>query len=89
MINFPSNAPVTYLGVVNKEGNNCFIGYGAGESDVRWGMKVRTSSEEFKTIKMWKIPAPAHPFAVTYHRANLNSLMKNIESSKGEEIKYD
>jgi len=89
LINFPSNAPVTYLGVVNKEGNNCFIGYGAGESDVRWGMKVRTSSEEFKTIKMWKIPAPAHPFAVTYHRANLNSLMKNIESSKGEEIKYD
>ena len=89
MINFPSNAPVTYLGVVNKEGNNCFIGYGAGESDVRWGMKVRTSSEEFKTIKMWKIPAPAHPFAVTYHRANLNSLIKNIESSKGEEILYD
>jgi len=89
MINFPSNAPVTYLGVVNKEGNNCFMGYGAGESDVRCGMKVRTSSEEFKTIKMWKIPAPAHPFAVTYHRANLNSLMKNIESSKGEEILDD
>ena len=89
MINFPSNAPVTYLGVVSYEDDNCFIGYGAGESDVKWGMADRTSSEEFKTLKMWKIPAPAHPFAVTYHRANLNSVMKNIESSKGEEILDD
>ena len=89
MINFPSNAPVTYLGVVNKEGNNCIIGNGAIKGDVSVGLKDRTSSEEFKTLKMWKIPAPAHPFAVTYHRANLNSLIKNIESSKGEEILYD
>jgi len=89
LINFPSNAPVTYLGVVNKEGNNCFIGYGAIKGDVRVGLKDRTSSEEFKTLKMWMIPAPAQPFAVTYHRANLNSLIKNIESSKGKEILDD
>jgi|TARA_R110000751_G_scaffold66133_2_gene135068 hypothetical protein len=84
-----SNPPHTYIGFVPYENGRCFIGYGAGESDIKYGMKKRTSEEEFKTLSMWKMSLPSHPFAMTYRNANLSFILKAIEELKGEEIKYD
>lgn len=84
-----NNSEHTYLGVIDHKNGNCFVGYGAIQGDVKSGLKIRTSSKEFKTFRMWKIPAPASPFAVTYHLANLSSVIENIKRSKGEEILDD
>ena len=81
-----SNPPHTYLGFVPYENDSCFIGFGPGESQIKYGMKDRTSKEEFKTLKMWKIPVPSHPFAAQYQNARLSYILKRIKELKGEEI---
>ena len=90
MIKLP-NPPTTYLGVVIHQAadDGCFIGYGSSKSEIKYGVKERSSEEDFKTFRMWKLPVPSHSFISTYQSGSLCSLLKNIERLEGEEILDD
>jgi hypothetical protein len=56
-----------YMGIIPKDKeDSCFMGYGANKNALIYGMKDRSSEEEFAKLKMWKLPFTGKMMFETY-----------------------
>mgnify|MGYP003131849266 CR=1 FL=1 len=78
--------PYLYMAIIPKdEEDSCFIGYGANKIALKYGMKDRSSEEEFAKLEMWKLPYTGKMMFETYRGGvSLKSFNEMLEKTEKE-----
>ena len=78
--------PYLYMAIIPKnEEDSCFMGYGANKIALKYGMKDRSSEEEFAKLKMWKLPYVGKMMCETYRGSvSLKSFNEFLERTEKE-----